>query len=167
MKTYKSFVNELKVFGIRVGKKPQEKDLLDKGPTGLLASRKDRAAGSGHEDRDTRKVSEEAQYSKAFHKKVREIADAIARENPNMPDDKKFAIATAQAKKSISEMKDSDSPQNRNSLAAKLRKLRNPKKGAGGRIDAKNIMFVRRNPNDPRAQATGNRAYFNTNNDQD
>lgn len=34
-------------------------------------------------------------------KKRKEIAEAILADNPNIPEDRKFAIATAQAKKSL------------------------------------------------------------------
>tara|TARA_R100001509_G_C4802225_1_gene193501 strand:- start:169 stop:351 length:183 start_codon:yes stop_codon:yes gene_type:complete len=46
------------------------------------------------------KEIQEAKLTKAQKKKREEIAKAIEEENPDMPMDKKMAIATAQAKKS-------------------------------------------------------------------
>ena len=46
------------------------------------------------------KEIQEAKLTKAQKKKREEVAQAIAEEDPDMPMDKKMAIATAQAKKS-------------------------------------------------------------------
>ncbi len=48
---------------------------------------------------------DEKELTKAEYKKKKEIAKALEKDNPNMPDDKKYAIATATAKR-VAEKKD-------------------------------------------------------------
>ena len=48
----------------------------------------------------SRRSLEEKELTSAEYKKKKEIADAIEDDDPDMPDSKKYAIATAAAKKS-------------------------------------------------------------------
>ena len=63
-----------------------------------------------------KKVVDEKTLTPAEKKKREEIAQAIARDNPDMPMDKKMAIATAQAKK-VAEAKDPNEYDNEGDMA--------------------------------------------------